>query len=218
MKFIFLTLFPDIISCYFQDSILKRAIEKELIEIEFINFRKYSKNKQKRVDTPLVGGGAGMVIDTLALGDALKELKSKYKNIKIIFLTPVGKKFNQKDAIRLSKEEIIAFVCGRYEGFDEALIEEFADEVMSIGDFVLTGGELGALVMCDAISRNIEGVLGNINSLDGESFGDGMLEAPNFSKTSNPPKVLKSGNHKLIENWKKETSFCKTSFHRPDLV
>ena len=218
MKFIFLTIFHNLMECYFKDSILKRAIENRLIEVEFINFRDFSKNKHKRIDTPLVGGGAGMIIDNKALKEALIDVKKRYANIRVIFLTPVAKKFTQKDAIRLAKEESIAFVCGRYEGFDESLIEEFADEVLSIGDYILTGGELAALIISDAISRNIEGVLGNMNSLKEESFEDNLLEAPNFSKTSNAPLILKSGNHKLINKWKKITAYFKTKFHRPDLL
>jgi tRNA (guanine37-N1)-methyltransferase len=217
MKIIFVTLFPQIISCYFEDSILKKAKEKGIFEIEFINFRNYSTNRFKRVDTPLVGGGAGMIIDNIALRNCLIDLKSKYKNSKTIFLTPVAKKFNQKDAIRLAKEDVLVLVCGRYEGFDERLIEDFADEVLSIGDFILTGGELGALVIADAVLRNVKGVLGNDESLVGESFENFLLEAPQFSKVGQVPNILKSGNHIKIKEWKYLTSKNKTIYHRPDL-
>ncbi|MEO1928402.1 MAG: tRNA (guanosine(37)-N1)-methyltransferase TrmD [Nautiliaceae bacterium] len=217
MKIFFITLFPDLIRCYFEDSILKKAKDKGLFEIEFINFRDFAKNKQKRVDLPLAGGGAGMIIDNKALRDCLESLKKEYPNARTIFLTPVGKRFNQKDAIRLAKEEALILVCGRYEGFDEKLIEDFACEVLSIGDFVLTGGELGALVIADAVLRNIKGVLGNSESLKGESFENNLLEAPNFSKET-APGILKSGNHKKIDEWKKETSYLKTKFHRTDLI
>jgi len=218
MKIIFLTLFPNIISCYFEDSVLKRALEKDLFEIEFINFRDYAVNKYKRVDTPLVGGGAGMIIDNVALRYALKDLKGRYKRSKVIFLTPVGKKFNQKDAIRLAEEDVLILVCGRYEGFDERLIEDFADEVLSIGDFILTGGELAALVIADSVLRNVKGVLGNSESLEGESFENSLLEPPQFSKTGEVPQILKSGNHAKIKAWQKDLSVCKTKFHRPDLI
>jgi len=218
MKIIFLTLFPNIISCYFKDSVLKRALDKNIFEIEFINFREYSKNRFKRVDTPLVGGGAGMIIDNEALRFALKNLKNKYKSSKIIFLTPVGKKFNQKDAVRLSIEDVLILVCGRYEGFDERLIEDFADEVLSIGDYIITGGELGALVVADAVLRNVKGVLGNSESLKGESFESNLLEPPQFSKTGRVPEILKSGNHVKIEEWQKKLAVQKTKFHRPDLI
>ncbi len=218
MKIIFLTLFPNIISCYFEDSVLKRALEKNLFEVEFVNFREYSTNRFKRVDTPLVGGGAGMIIDNEALRYALKDLKSKYKSKKVIFLTPVGKKFNQKDAVRLADEEVLILVCGRYEGFDERLIEDFADEVLSIGDYILTGGELGALVIADAVLRNVKGVLGNSESLKGESFESNLLEPPQFSKTGEVPQILKSGNHAKIKKWQNSLAVQKTRFHRPDLM
>ncbi|ACM93469.1 tRNA (guanine-N1)-methyltransferase [Nautilia profundicola AmH] len=218
MKIIFLTLFPNIISCYFEDSVLKKALDKDIFEIEFVNFRDYAVNKYKRVDTPLVGGGAGMIIDNEALRNALDDLKSKNQRAKVIFLTPVGKKFNQKDAIRLASEEVLILVCGRYEGFDERLIEDFADEVLSIGDYILTGGELGALVIADAVLRNVKGVLGNSESLEGESFENSLLEPPQFSKKGKVPDILKSGNHTKIKEWQKELSVCKTKFHRPDLI
>ena len=218
MKIVFVTLFPNLIQCYFEDSILKKAREKALFQIEFVNFREYAENKYNRVDTPLVGGGAGMIIDNTALRKCLLSLKSKYKNSKTVFLTPVGKKFNQKDAVRLAGEEVLILVCGRYEGFDERLIEDFADEVLSIGDYILTGGELGALVIADAVLRNVEGVLGNIHSLEGESFGNRLLEPPQFSKDGIVPEILKSGNHKKIQNWQKKLAEYKTKFHRPDLI
>ena len=217
MKIIFVTLFPDLIKCYFEDSILKRALEKNIFEIEFLNFRDYAENKYKRVDTPLVGGGAGMIIDNIALRKALESLKSKYPEAKTIFLTPVAKKFNQKDAVRLADEKVLILVCGRYEGFDERLVEDFADEVLGIGDYILTGGELGALVIADAVLRNVKGVLGNSESLIGESFELNLLEPPQFSKTGEVPSILKSGNHNEVEKWQKKLSLFKTKFHRPDL-
>ncbi len=217
MKIIFFSLFPSLILPYFEDSILKKAKDKNLFSIEVVNFRDYAKNKHKKVDTEIVGGGAGMIIDNEALRFALIEYKKKYLTAKTIFLTPVGKKYNQKDALRLAKEEVIFLVCGRYEGFDERLIEDFADEVISIGDFILTGGELGALVVADSVLRNVKGVLGNMESLSEESFNDNLLEAPQFSKMGNVPLILKSGNHKKIKEWKQKASLLKTKFHRPDL-
>lgn len=217
MKIIFVTLFENLIKCYFEDSILKRAVDKSVFEIEFVNFREYSTNRFKRVDTPLVGGGAGMIIDDKALRKCLTELKSKYSKSRVIFLTPVGKKYNQKDAVRLADEEVLILVCGRYEGFDERLIEDFADEVFSVGDYILTGGELGALIIADSVLRNVKGVLGNSESLKGESFENNLLEHPQFSKTGEVPEILKSGNHKKIKEWQHKLSICKTKFHRPDL-
>jgi tRNA (guanine37-N1)-methyltransferase len=218
MKIVFFTLFPNLITPYFQDSILKKAKEKKLFDIEIVNFRDFSQNKHKKVDTQIVGGGAGMVIDNEALRNALFYYMDKFPSAKKIFLTPVGKKYNQKDAVRFSKEEVLFLICGRYEGFDERLIEDFADEVISIGDFILTGGELAALMVADSVLRNIKGVLGNFESLMEESFNENLLEAPIFSKKGVVPKILKSGNHLKINKWKKETSIYKTMFHRPDLL
>jgi len=217
MKIVFVSLFPNLIAPYFEDSILNKAKEKQLFEIEFINFRDFATNKHKKVDTEIVGGGAGMIIDNVALRNALEFLKEKYPTCRIVFLTPVGKRYNQKDAVRLAKEEVLILVCGRYEGFDERLIEDFADEVISVGDFILTGGELASLIIADSVLRNIPGVLGNYESLKEESFNENLLEAPSFSKMGKVPLVLKSGNHKEIKNWREKTSFFKTIFHRPDL-
>jgi len=214
MKIVFVSLFPNLIKPYFEDSIMKRGLEKKLFEIEFVNFRDFSTNKHKKVDTALVGGGAGMILDNLALRACLTELKKTYPNAKTIFLTPVAKTFNQKDAIRLSKEKILILVSGRYEGFDERLIEDFGDEVLSIGDYILSGGELGSLVIADSVLRNVENVLGNKESLQEESFENNLLEAPNFSKSGVVPSVLKSGNHKKISEWKQKTAIFKTKFHK----
>ena len=218
MKIIFVSLFPNLIAPYFEDSILKKALEKNLFELEFVNFRDFSTNKHKKVDTEIAGGGAGMIIDNLALRNALNFLQNKYPNSRTIFLTPVGKRYNQKDAVRFSKEKVLILVSGRYEGFDERLIEDFANEVISIGDFILTGGELASLVVADSVLRNIKEVLGNIESLNEESFNENLLEAPSFSKMGEVPIILKSGNHKKIKEWRVETSTLKTKFHRPDLL
>jgi tRNA (guanine37-N1)-methyltransferase len=221
MKFTFVTLFPNLIEGYFQDSILKRAIDKDLLEIHYVNPRDFSENKHSKVDDTAVGGGAGMVMNPQPLFDSLKELKKEDENVHIIFLTPVAKPFRQNDAKRLANKSHIAYVSGRYEGIDERVIEEFADEVFSIGDYILTGGELASLVICDAVSRNIEGVLGNSDSLEVESFETPLLEAPSFSKpkeyenNSVPSEYLK-GNHSNIRSLKLALSECKTKFFRPE--
>jgi len=220
MKFTFVTLFKNIVEGYFSDSILKRSIDKNIIEIEYLDPREFSLNKHKKVDDTAVGGGAGMVMNPQPLYDALSDLKNKDEEVHIVFLTPVAKQFVQNDAKRLAKKTHVAFVSGRYEGIDERIMEQFADEVFSIGDYILTGGELPSLVMCDAISRNIEGVLGNSDSLTVESFESQLLEAPSFSK----PKIFKSievpseylkGNHSKIRSLKQALSECKTKFFRP---
>ncbi len=222
MRFNFVTLFPNIIECYFSDSILGRAVEQKLIDIRFYNPRDFSKDKHLKVDGAKIGGGAGMLMAIQPVADTLKEIKASDKKSKIIFLTPVGKPFRQIDAKRLAKEESVTFVCGRYEGFDERLIEQYADEVLSIGDYVLTGGELGALVMCDAISRNLPGVLGNSDSLIEESFENSLLEAPSFTKPKNYGKnsvisEFLKGNHSKIASIKRCLALSKTKYFRPDI-
>jgi len=221
MKFTFVTLFSNLIFGYFQDSILKRAIDKELLFIDYLDPREFSNSKHKKVDDTAVGGGAGMVMNPQPLYDALDSLKKEDEDVHIIFLTPVAKPFKQNDAKRLAKKSHIAFVSGRYEGIDERVIEEYADEVFSIGDYILTGGELASLVLCDSISRNIHGVLGNSDSLSVESFETSLLEAPAFSKPkvyndiSVPSEYLK-GNHSKIRSLKLALSECKTKFFRPE--
>ncbi len=218
MKFTFLTLFPNLIECYFEDSILKRAIQKELLGITFVDFRSYTTDKHKKVDKPQAGGGAGMLLMADPIVRALEDVKSN--DAWVIFTSPAGKRFNQKDAKRLAQKKEIIFVSGRYEGFDERAIELCADEVFSIGDFVLTGGELASLVMCDAIARHVPGVLGNEESLSEESFEDGLLEAPAFTKPNVyrnipiPSEFLK-GNHGKLQALKKQMALLRTKYYRP---
>ena len=219
MKFSFITLFPDLISGYFEDSILSRAIEKKLLEIDYVNPRDFSSDKWKKVDDTAVGGGAGMVMTPQPLFDTLNQLQED--DVHIIFATPVGKPFNQNDAKRLAKKKHIAFVSGRYEGIDERVIERFADEVYSIGDYILTGGELPSLVMADAISRNVEGVLGNQVSLEEESFEGFLLEAPAFARppeyeNMKAPSEYMNGNRAKISALKLTLSECKTKYFRPN--
>lgn len=218
MHFTYVTLFSNLIEGYFQDSILKRAIEANHFQISFLNPRDYSASKHSKVDDTAVGGGAGMVMTPQPLFDALSTL---HDDSYIIFAAPVGKQFTQNDAKRLANKSHIVFVSGRYEGIDERVIESFADEVFSIGDYVLTGGELPSLVMTDAIVRNIEGVLGNSESLETESFETPLLEAPSFGKPprynnlSVPSEYLK-GNHSKIRALKSSLSECKTKYFRPE--
>ncbi len=220
MTFTFVTLFSNLIEGYFHDSILKRAMKKNLLEVKYINPRDFSTNKHSKVDDTAFGGGAGMVMNPQPLFDALDSLKREDRNVHIVFMTPVAKPFVQNDAKRLAKKSHVAFVSGRYEGIDERVIEMYADEVFSIGDYILTGGELASLVVCDAVSRNIEGVLGNSASLEVESFEIPLLEAPSFSKPklyeslSVPSEYLK-GNHSRIRSLKLALSKSKTKFFRP---
>ena len=222
MKFSFITLFPNLIKGYFSESILKRAIEDDKLSIDFYNPRDFTTDKHNRVDAPMIGGGAGMLMTPQPLMDTLREVKSKSIKAHVIFLSPVAKTFTQNDAKRLAKKEHLVFVSGRYEGIDERVIESEADELFSIGDFILTGGELASMVLCDAIARNIDEVLGNADSLSVESFEDGILEAPSFAK----PKVYEEnevvseflkGNHSKITDLKRGLALCKTKYFRPDL-
>lgn len=225
MKFTFLTLFPNLISGYFQDSILKRAILNKIIEIEIINIRNFSLNKYKKVDDFQISGGAGLVLCADVLLRALESVATKDSHI--IYLTPVAKRFIQNDAKRLALlYSHIIFICGRYEGIDERIVEECVDEVFCIGDFILTGGEIPALCLCDCIARNINLVLGNNMSLYGESFENGILESPVFTKQINETKKISNlrlpseyskGNHSRIKVLKYKMSLCKTKYFRPDI-
>lgn len=227
MKFTFVSLFPALIAPYFEDSILARAKEKGLLEFDFINPREFSTDKHKKVDDYQVGGGAGLLMSAQPLFDTLSHIKAQDNAVHIVFLSPVAKPFCQKDAKRLAGNSHICLVCGRYEGIDERVIENFADEIFCVGDFVLTGGELGALVLCDAISRNIKEVLGNEASLDNESFENSLLEAPAFTKPFEFEKkgqkftcvsAFLKGNHAKIADLKQKLARCKTKFFRPNLA
>jgi len=221
MTFTYVTLFSTLIEGYFKDSILKRAQEKALFSVEYLNPRDFTTNKHGKVDDTAAGGGAGMVMTPQPLFDTLRHLKKNAPDVHIVFATPVGKPFVQNDAKRLAKKSHIAFVSGRYEGIDERVIETFADELFCIGDYVLTGGELPSLVMTDAIARQIDGVLGNADSLQVESFETALLEAPSFVKpqsyeNSDIPSEYLKGNHSKISALKFALSECKTKFFRPE--
>ncbi len=220
MKFTFVTLFPTLIEPYFQDSILKRAIDSNLISYEFYNPRDYTINKHKKVDKQMVGGGAGMLMTPQPLFDCLNKIKKKNPDAYIIFPLAAAKPFKQNDAKRLAKKKNIVFVSGRYEGIDERVIEKYANEVFSVGEFILTGGELASLTMTDAISRNVDGVLGNADSLVMESYENKLLEAPSFTKPEifqnlSIVKEFLKGNHSRISDLKFQMSICKTKYYRP---
>jgi len=221
LKFTFVTLFPNLIEPYFYDSILKRAVEANFLSYEFYNPRDFTKNKHLKVDKAMIGGGAGMLMTCQPLFDCLDEIKRKNKDAYIIFPLAAAKPFRQNDAKRLAKKKNIVFVSGRYEGIDERVIEKYANEVFSIGEFVLTGGELPSLVMADAISRNIDGVLGNAQSLEVESYENNLLEAPSFAKPEifqnlSVVKEFLKGNHSKISDLKFQMSICKTKYYRPN--
>lgn len=221
LRFTFVTLFPNLIEAYLKDSILSRAVEAKFINYKFYNPRDFTKNKHKKVDSPMVGGGAGMLLFCQPLFDCLDKIKKEDEDAYIIFPLAAAKAFKQSDAKRLAKKNSIVFVSGRYEGIDERVIEKYASEVFSIGEYVLTGGELPSLVMADAISRNIQGVLGNSASLELESYEDNLLEAPSFAKPEiyqnlSVIKEFLKGNHSKIADLKFQMSICKTKYYRPN--
>lgn len=222
MKFTFVTLFDSLIKDYFNDSILSRAIKADLMSVSYLNPRDFASDKHKKVDDYQAGGGAGLLMKAEPLSLALESIKEEDKEAYFIFVAPAGKPFKQVDAKRLAEKKHVIFVSGRYEGIDERVVEQYADELFSIGDFILTGGELPSLCICDAISRNITGVLGNEASLEVESFENSLLEAPAFTKPNifNRSSIIKEylkGNHSKISALKKDLSVLKTKYFRPDL-
>lgn len=223
MKFNVMTLFPEIIEGAVNHSILRRGIDKGLIDINCINIRDFSNNKHKKVDDYPYGGGNGMVMSCQPIYDAFESIKNKIsKDTPIIYMSPRGRKFNQEIAKELSKEKEIVLLCGHYEGVDERIIELICDDTISIGDFVLTGGELPAIMVIDAVSRLIPEVLNNSQSFVDESFENNLLEYPQYTRPENfrgmkVPEVLLSGHHGNIEKFRKNMSEEITKKYRPDL-
>lgn len=219
-----LTLFPDIIQAYLDESIVKRARAKNLLEVAVHNIRDFEPGKHKSVDDYPYGGGAGMVIKPEPLFKAIDSLKRDGEARRIILLSPRGRTFNQALAEELSSEERrIVFICGRYEGIDERVRISLVDEEISIGDYVMTGGELAALVIIDASARLIPGALGDERSSEEESFSWGLLDYPHYTRPRkyggmSVPDVLLSGNHKAIWRWRRKEALRKTLQARPDLI
>ena len=224
MRFHVMTLFPDMISAGLGTSITGRAIENHIFELNIVNIRDYSKDKHKHVDDYPYGGGAGMVMQPGPVYDCYQDIvKDMKKKPRVIYMTPQGKVFSQAIAEELSKEEEVIFLCGHYEGIDERVLEEIVTDELSIGDYVLTGGELPAMVMIDSISRLIPGVLNNDDSAEYESFQDGLLEYPQYTRpetfmNKKVPPVLLSGHHGNIEKWRREQSLKRTLLRRPELL
>lgn len=224
MKFYILTLFPEMIREGLNHSIIKRACDEGTISIETIDIRDFAKNKHRHVDDYPYGGGAGMVMQAQPIYDAYMSIKPKLsENCPVIYMTPQGKTFNQEKAQSLSKLEDMVILCGHYEGVDERIIEEIVTDEISIGDFVLTGGELAAMVVVDAAARLIPGVLNKEESFQEESFSDNLLEYPQYTRPlefmgRKVPDILLSGHHKNIEKWRKEQSLERTRRKRPDLL
>ena len=224
MDFHVLTLFPDMIRTSLETSITGRAIEDGLIRLNAVNIRDFSAEKHHKVDDYPYGGGAGMLMQAQPIYDAYKSIVGdRNGKVRCIFLSPQGSVFNQQMARELAVEKELIFLCGRYEGVDERVIEEIVTDEVSIGDYVVTGGELPALVMMDAISRMIPGVLHNEESAEGDSFQDGLLEFPQYSRPEvwngrRVPEILLSGDHAKVEAWRRQQSLIRTALRRPDLL
>ena len=217
-----LTLFPEMIIQAFSHSILARAQKENHICIEAIDIRSVSKNREKHVDDYPYGGGAGMVMQAQPIYDAYQSIPESKKG-RVIYLSPQGKTFTQQLAQELAKEENIVFLCGHYEGVDERVLEQLEVEEISIGDFVLTGGEIAAIAVIDAVARLVPSVLGKEASFQEESFSDGLLEYPQYTRPPvfmgrAVPDILLSGHHGNIKKWRKEQSILRTKQKRPDLL
>ena len=220
MRFDVLTLFPEMFEPIKQ-SILGRAVKNHILEFNFINMRDFSKNKHLKVDDTPYGGGAGMVIMPDIVYDAYSSVKDK-EQAKVIYLSPQGQTLNQAKVQELSKEKHLILLCGHYEGIDQRVLDEIVDEEISIGDYVLTGGELPAMVLIDSVSRYVEGVLKE-DSISEESFSNKLLEYPQYTRPEvfrgkKVPEVLLSGHHENIQKWRQEKSLEITRKKRPDLL
>ena len=237
MKFHVLTLFPEMILRGCDNSILARAMARDLIEVEAVNIRDYTQNKHGRVDDYTYGGGAGLLMQAQPVYDAFEAVRTRIDTerdpeeeqqsgdsapVRVVYLSPQGRPFTQKIAEELALEKDLILLCGHYEGIDERVLEEIVTDEISIGDYVLTGGELPAMVLIDAVSRLIPGVLGNEVSADTDSFGNGLLEYPQYTRPEEwhgrkVPEILLSGDHKKVDEWRLARSLERTKERRPDL-
>ena len=224
MNFHVLTLFPEMIENGMNTSITGRAITKGLLTLEAVNIRDYAFNKHQKVDDYTYGGGAGMLMQAEPVYLAYEAIANRTaKKPRVVYLTPQGQVFNQAMAREMAQEEDLVFLCGHYEGIDERVLEEIVTDYVSIGDYVLTGGELPAMVMMDSISRMVPGVLSNNECFTEESHFNGLLEYPQYTKPSvwrgkEVPEVLMSGHHANIEKWRKEKSIEVTALKRPEML
>jgi len=226
MEIIILTIFPNMFTSPFSESIIKRAQEKKLVKINIIDIRNFTKDKHKSVDDYSYGGGPGMVLKPEPIVEAVEDIYKKdpgWINSKIIIASAQGKLFNQEIAKELSTREKIIFICGRYEGIDDRIHRLIKAEEISIGDYVLTGGEIPVMVMIDVIIRMLPGVLGKEESMRNDSFFDGLLDYPHFTRPEEyrgykVPEILLSGDHKKIEKWRRKQSLLRTMIRRPDLL
>lgn len=222
MRIDYLTLFPEMFEGVLNHSILKRAQDKGMLAVNTVNFRDYAENKHNQVDDYPFGGGQGMVLKPEPIFNALESLQQTSET-RVVLMCPQGEPFTQEKAQELSEAEHLVFICGHYEGYDERIREHLVTDEISIGDYVLTGGELPAMTMTDAIVRLIPGVLGNQQSHEDDSFQDGLLEFPQYTRPReyrgmNVPEVLLSGNHARIDAWRREQKLLRTYRNRPDLL
>lgn len=220
MKFTILSLFPEILEGFFRSSIMSRAVKKNLIEYEFINIRDYAFDKHKNCDDTPYGGGAGMVMKAEPLAKALDSVNAG--NLRTVYMSPSGKKLDQNLALELSGEEEIVIICGRYEGIDQRIIDLYVDDEISIGDYVISSGEVASLVLVDSVYRLCDGVITR-ESLEEESFQNSLLEYPHYTRPEvfqglKVPDILLSGHHAKIVNWRMKKQLEKTKVNRPDLL
>lgn len=220
MKFTVLTLFPDIVKAFFENSIMAKAVEKEIIAYDLVNIRDFALDKHKTCDDGTYGGGAGQLMMAEPLGRALDSVNAKKKYV--IYVTPSGKTLTQKMAQELSCKDELVFICGRYEGIDQRIIDSYVDAEISIGDYVMSSGEVAATVVIDTVYRLVDGVI-NSESLEEESYCDGLLEYPQYTRPveyngMKVPDVLLSGNHEEIRKWRLKKRIMKTLANRPDLI
>ena len=222
LRFDIITIFPKVFSAIFDESMIKRAQENKKVAIKIHDLRDYTTDAHRKVDDRPFGGGPGMVMTPQPLFDAVKKIKDRRK-ARVIYMDAAGKPFQQRDAKRLSKLKNLIIICGHYEGIDQRVLLSLVDECICVGDYVLTGGEIPAMVVVDAVTRLLPGVVGKKESLDNESFEENFLDFPQYTRPANfrgmkVPSVLLSGHHKDIEKWRKEESLKRTQKNRPDLL
>ncbi len=223
MHFTVLTIFPEMFAPFWANGIIKRAIDGGYITASAVDIRRYTSDRHRTTDDRPFGGGPGMVMKPEPLAEAIRALRKTAPAARTVLMTPQGRRFSQPMACELAREKGIVFVCGRYEGVDERVFSGYIDDEISIGDYVLTGGELPAMVVIDAVTRLLPGVLGGIDSADKDSFSEGLLEHAHFTRPrefegTSVPDVLLSGNHQAIDRWRTETSLIRTFLKRPDLL